>query len=641
MHLPSFLNIGSRPARLDCIGRLNKAVTELAILTSDTEGDFLTIGENLRDFYARIKEVSTLSASITERMAGREVTEAMEGLQEVFDRIGLLDAESGQGRDALTSILQRFEGIQNHLQGFDKTVRNLHILCNFIRIESARSGRKDTGFDTLSDDVQKLAGNIESQSALLLDQSLALATLIGQNLEKIRRFEEDQHRQAGRILNDAVTNLAALKEKHGHSTAALKNLSDRWSQLSLNIGEVVSSMQFHDITRQRIEHVRDALSELAERLQRSGGNVDGAGRGRRRTGGAVSEQVALVADTCELQAAQLRHARDELVSAVLAIIENCRNIVCNVEEMTEETGQLIGVHGNGGRSFFAGLEGNLSSLITAVCQYVDVNRELSAALYRVTGTVEEMSSFVSEIEKIGFRMKMVALNASVHAARIGEEGLGLGVLAEALHPLSVETSRQIGVIADTLNAVITSSRGLTTLLDGDSADPGKDTERMAAHLEALMAPLRRLDENNLSLLARMDGAVKALSEDVGRATTAIRVHERIDRKVGEVDAGLLDLVAGIRSVLPAGGAGGGRVRLEGLSERYTMDKEREIHQSITALPNPAARLDGGGTRNGSPETGNRHGSGDPAPIAAGVSMVQGAGPVQSPKEDLGDNVELF
>src|SRR5574340_1907 len=126
MQILSFLNITARSAQQrDCRSRIHEAAQDLVELTSGTEGEFLAFGEKLRDFYSRTKEVSNLSASITERMIGTEVTEAMEGLQEIFDRIGRLDGQSGRGRDALTSILERFMGVRSHLQGFAKTVRNL------------------------------------------------------------------------------------------------------------------------------------------------------------------------------------------------------------------------------------------------------------------------------------------------------------------------------------------------------------------------------------------------------------------------------------------------------------------------------------------------------------------------------------
>ena len=332
------------------------------------------------------------------------------------------------------------------------------------------------------------------------------------------------------------------------------------------------------------------------------------------------------------------------MSAVQEIIANCRDIVRNVEEMTDETGQLVGVEGNGGRSFFAGLESGFSSLISAVSDYIDVNRELSSALYRVTGTVDQMSSFVNEIEKIGLRMKMVAVNASVHAAHIGEEGLGLGVLAEALHPLSVETSRQIGSIADALKAIVTSSRELTTNLNGDAAAPGEgggDTEWIAEHLKAMMTPLRRLDEDNLSSLARIDKAVNTLSEDVDRATAAIGVHERIDQKVCEVDADLTNIVTDMRSALPAGESRPGRIHLEGLSDRYTMDKEREIHQSITASMNEETTQHRRDTSLSGRMSGRRQGSGGQGLAMAVAPAADGKSPAETAKEDLGDNVELF
>ncbi len=415
--------------------RLHAIAAELSEIASSTEGDFLMIGGSLRDFSVRTRELSQLSSAIAERMAGAKMKEAMEGLQETFSRVRRLDGESGLGRDVLTTILENFGCVQTHLLFFEGTVRQLHALCSFIRIENARSGRVDTGFDTLADDVMVLARNIRSQSARLLDQVTVLTNLIGNNLEKIRHFDDQQHRNARHILDDSVNNLSALREKYANSTEAMKAFSLHWNRLSSNIGEVVSAMQFHDITRQRIEHVSEALADLA---------VPGAAPARRRVfplrPAHLQSDSGGIAAACELQAAQLSHARDEFVSAVQAIIENIHDIADNVEEISEETRQLAGAADDEGNSFLTTLDAGLASLTSAISNYESANDELTAALGRTVEMVEQMSELVSQIEKIGIEMRIIAINASIHAAHIGEEGLALGVLADALRPLSLETS---------------------------------------------------------------------------------------------------------------------------------------------------------------------------------------------------------
>ncbi len=607
------------------------------------------IGGKLRDFSVRARELSQLSSAIAERMAGAKMKDAMEGLQEIFSRIRRLDGESGLGKDLLTTILENFGRIQSHLLFFEGAVRQLHALCSFIRIENARSGRGDTGFDTLSDDVMVLAGNIRSQSVRLLDHVSVLTNLISHNLEKIHHFDDQQHRQARHILDDAVNNLSALREKYANSTEAMKAFSVHWNRLSGSIGEVVSGMQFHDITRQRIEHVSEALADLTETSaipkkrhmlqlrpahpQSDRRDADSARMDISRIGGIVA--------ACELQAAQLSHARDEFVSAVQAIIENIRDIADNVEGISEETLQLAGATDDEGHSFLSMLDTGLASLTSAISNYESANDELTATLGRTVEMVERMSEFVTQIEKIGIEMRIIAINASIHAAHIGEEGLALGVLADALRPLSLETSRQISAISGTLMSVVGVSREFSDKLGRNHEKQIGDSSRMTDRLEATMALLRGLDKDNLSLLERIGGEVKALLADIGAVASAIHVHERIDQTIEGVNAILAGVMTEMRTALPAGIQKESRPILQDGANRYTMDKEREIHRMVASGADPLmarGRQEGPvrATKTDKVSETSKGVQGDALPVQPNPD-----GASKAKQEDLGDNVELF
>ncbi len=310
-----------------------------------------------------------------------------------------------------------------------------------------------------------------------------------------------------------------------------------------------------------------------------------------------------------------------------AIIKNISDIARTVESISGDTRQLLGATSAGGRSCLADFDDGLASLITAVTEYVGINRDLSAMLCRMITTVEQMSVFIKEIEKIGIEMEMVALNAAVHAAHIGEEGLALGVLADALHPLSVETSQQIGAIAGTMKSIVAVSHELATHRDGGEDREGKE-EHMADRLEGMMAPLRRLDEDNLSLLKRLDGMVKDLADDIAKTIEAINVHDRIGWAINGVNAELTGIVRSTRSALPTGHRATAGGRLQEVSARYTMDKEREIHQSIAALSRPGSLSDG------------LRSNGSLSEKTEGMKAVQ-VGTEATGQEGLGDNVELF
>jgi len=563
-------------------------------------------------------------------MSGKEITEATEGLRQIITQVKELDSGSKQGTEALKVILSRIEEMHRPLIGFAKIVRNLRVLCSFIKIESARLVSADTGFTTLSEDVGKLAAKIESKSADLFEQSKQLSSRVRENLDRIDQFETSRHGQALHILDGTGHCINSLTEKHQLSSVAVQDVHARWGRISRDIGEVVSSLQFHDITRQRIEHVKEAFAEIMERL------TDLKTRRRVRslkadrfpdrgdTGSGVSLRVDVIrgaVSLCEVQRAQLENAGSEAVSAVERIIGGLGDIGRQVGEMCEETRKLVNEADASGSSFLSSLERGFSLIARSLAEYDHINDQLSETIDHAAQTIGAMSTFINDIEKIGIEIRMIALNACIRAAHVGEHGAALGVLANTIQDLSVETTHNADAISAGLKMVIASADELTARLRRrrDASDGGR--EHLEGDIDRMISPLHRIDESTVVLLTQMSEQGRALSEDIAKTSGGIEVHRQFDREIRQLNADLEEMVTRMRAFLPADSHQEKTTDWEQLEDRYTMNREREVHRLVmggaAAVP-PVDIMD--------------------TPIGAPPGEVNQVG---DGKEDLGDNVELF
>ncbi len=601
---------------------MQAAIDELTALNTSTESEFLALGGRLQGFYVRSGEISRISSSIAARLSGGEISGAIERLQGILDRVNRLESKSRQGTEILTSLLDVFDGVCTQLLQFAKIVKNLHVLCNFIKIESARIGKDDGGFSTLAEDIRTLAANIDAKSVYLLERAHSVSRLVRENMAVMTGFEDRQRGQAHLIVEGTMKNLAALTEQHDLSLAALNDLSNRWNLISRGIGEVVASIQFHDITRQQIEHVCEALSDLMAKLTASGIEKRGrnlAARLKPLSGGNGTPVIAVT--TCKLQSAQLHHSSDDLVSAVTRIKENLRDVASHAGKMSADTRKVTGMGDQTGPSFLSELERDLSSLTTLFSDYTRLSRDLAAAMGQLADTVCDMSSLVKEVEGIGTSMKMVALNSCIYAAHMGDDGMALGVLADSVHQLSIHTTQQINTVADELRTVITTADRITNHAQIETEKEKEAEDQVDRHLNEMVKPLRQMDEEIISLLSRAEESGKTFLSDIENTVDGISVHDRMERTIQNVRSELEALINDIRTAFPTAAEHHGSEGLEELKEIYTMHKEREIHESLLLS----------------------HAS------TSGGAMTDGAGPTEKQPddvkeregEDLGDNVELF
>jgi methyl-accepting chemotaxis protein len=622
---------------------------ELDVLASSTESDFLAIGERLHGFRGRSGEISRLASSVAQMMAGDEIRSVTEGFHDLIGRVELLEKESRRSATTLQHLMEMIASLQGRISSFNNITRSLRILCISIRIESARLGERNIGFDVLADEVGKLAAEIEEQCSRLLAKTMELSHLVQQTLVKVSDLENKQHAHARVILERTMASLAPIAEKQRLSSSVTAGISTRFSSISRSMGEIVASMQFHDITRQRIEHAKEALDGILSTSRGGPGTASSAdpsdqshrakrawlpggwlpfgenGTSSRSTGS--EEQLRLAHDICELQIAQLSDAGKIVVSAIGNIVHNLAGIAGTVDEMVKETSKIAGSVDETGSSFLSQMEAAFSTVTAALSSYGETDRELSLIMHSVGETLGDMTSFAGAVEGIGERIKLIALNAIIKACHIGNEGLTLGVLAESIHHLSQETRKTTGAVSDSLRSINSESDSLCGTLSTEGATQRDNLSGVDNTVQTLLTGVRSATQNVASLLTRLHDDGFKLSHDISETIESITVHQKFEAVIARVVAWLEEISAACGSRLPADSQPGASEYIRDLEASYTMKNERDVYRTMLT-----------------PEAAGKYPAEDlPSPRQASSAADAGSGTtaVDETVEDLGDNVELF
>jgi methyl-accepting chemotaxis protein len=558
------------------------------------ESGYLAFGNELHRIHERAMEVSKTSASLLALMGGDGLNTLTIGLKEFLDKDRDFGTENRQGSLALEAILDKANRIAICLQTFRSVVRTLQILCNFIKIESIRLGEGKNGFHALAEDVRILIRNIEAKSSPAMDQSDSLILLVKENFARVLSFEQNRQDKGKIITNSIMDDLDALSERHQDSSQRMVKITALWEEIANGIGEIVSSLQFHDITRQRIEHVAEALKKSSD-----GDEKDEA------------------YEAYMLQKAQLLHTKKELASATERIGEELRNLSRKIGEMSLEARGVMENARGAGASFFSELEKAVVELTEAVNEHSAINREMASTTEQVSNAASQMDGFIKEIVKIGIEMKMISLNAAVQAAHVGGKGLAMGVLAEQIHTLSQETSGRVTSISEDLHCILDHASNLkdcTALVSQRRAEEGL---QMVEDLKRMLPLLRKLDAEAVTLLDRIEAEGETLSTEIRDRSEGLHFHEQILQGIDSLSSEIEKECAKIgegpakkdRRSSRSGGIGG----MKELAKTYTMQREREVHLSMLGAGNSES--------------------------APGVDPEKAGEKKQG--EELGENVELF
>ncbi len=595
---------------MDWLSRLSSLATQIEEVNNSTEAEFLEIGSKLEYIYKNSKEISKESAVAAELLAGEEISAAIEGLRRISINLERIASDSQHHSERLGDLLRMVEDVNSALRGFQRYVQKLNLLCVATRIEAAHLGNCEANFETLADDIEKLTGEIETRCEAILNRLESLTALIRQSHSQILKIEDCQRDQTKTVLDHTSSSLANLIEQYEKSLSTVKRIASGYDELSRITGEIVCSVQFHDITRQQIAHAAESLMRLSDPQHRMEKDL---------------------ADLCELQSVQIRFAGEKLTEAVRRIIDNLQSTAEKITEMTEELLKLAGDEEHGQTLSKAAVLPPRQEEMDFLCRtgerlfnagevlrgYAEKNRDMMSAMDSVSDALKDMSSFVGKIRQIGQAIRLIALNSIVKSSHVGDRGAALGVLANEIHGLSGDTGRQTQLISDAFESITTLAMQMSNGATNENRPSEEGTaDEMIEVLALLMKSLSAANSGVISRMAEIRKTARGLVVEIETTASGIHVHQRISTAINEiasqVDAAVVDLRAYSPSIDGSAPSARAEELKKELEKSYTMNSERELHRLVSA----------------------------------GVGSVrdQSAENIESPQVDeqeFGDNVELF
>lgn len=554
-------------------------------LSKRTEGEFLSVGGSLRATHATAGKISELASSVTASMSGEEIRAAIDGLRTIVESVneflGRAGEETTRDEKSLNDIRKILAVLRSPLKDFAKVVKFLRNLGVATKIESARMGQDSGGFGVVAENVEKLSSLFEAKSADITKRSGALQEEIVRALSQVIEHRHALREKTHSILDEAQSDLAALVQTHDKCAATGRTVLECSTEISRDVGEVVASMQFHDITRQQVEHVTEAIDELAEKLEASG---DGP------------ELVDLTRDICMLQVAHLENSQESLVKAVANVVDHLQRIAATASGVAHKTREMSGSVGHAGQNVLSLVGQGLTSVGSAVAESAAAVREFSGVIHSIARTVEEMSSFVADIEEIGAEIELVALNAEIKAAHTGSKGAALGVLAESIQRLSVDSRSQRTAVSEALANIqlfAVAMRDASGTNDaGGSAE--SDVDGLRSSLSRLLDSLGRINGGIVNPLSELDECARTLSEGIDRIVQEMSAHHVVSEVIGAAVSELGKIVAECKALNVSDGTAATRPDLRSLADRYTMHAERDIHSVVLGTGTAAVATSPGG-----------------------------------------------
>lgn len=622
-----------------------KTLTEdLSRIAPESETEFLSLGARLQEYVARAETMTDLAATIVEHTGGGDET-AIEQADSVFRNIQTeienCCAVFSQGISTVKDVAAKLEGLSGFLGALEKIAKHTRIMGVSIKIESARVGQEGKGFWDLAREVTDLAVRIHENVAFFRERLKSSGTVICGSTAEMEKNKADYELRFQSIWNHVTGLLEELSRSFKDSSEVSMRISGRSEEIHAKVGQVVMAMQFHDITRQQLEHVVEAVEEICTYLENQGD--DGIS-------GATGDNDWIV-PAVSLQISHLREISKEVKNAGEGILDGMREVKrLSSEQMKDALGLASGKDLETGDTIFDRLETEINSIAAVLSEAGEFSNAMAKGMEAVSGSVEGMVRSINDIRDVGSRIKLSALNALAEATRTGDSGRALRVLAKELHLFSEGTGATTdGVIAalnDLSETTTVQKEYLLRIMDKQ-----EDVKRLMEKTVSFSRDLGKEAAVVMDAARRLDELCVSMSESIDNVVRSAVFPEKMTRSI-DAGADALERLfekAGISQDKISGMASDHEM-FKKFASRYSMEREREIHDKVSGAAMPEGVRDAASRSGNGSDIGQDNPDGDMAEsLNAGNTLLfddeqdERTMPTAEAEGDneLGDNIELF
>jgi hypothetical protein len=542
---------------------VERVVDSLDGAFEQSERYFATIGAGLAEAIVDFGRLTTTFETLSTSLENDDMREAADRLTMISRAIDAMAEALVGERATFVELLAINREVAERLARLQDGARTMTILTLNAKIEAARLDREEEDLSIFSIEMARTVKIAQETVDAHSSEQTSLIRLLGSACSAQADFENSHRDKIASISQELRSAFAIVDERRQRAAKVAARVGDHSKQISSAIGVAIIALQIGDNTRQRVEHVVEAL-----RLLRSAAPIDDE-----------AEDEATLRLVCLLEGAQLDAAASGFEDGVRHINEALEQLDRDCAAIGAQGKQICEATDGDQTSFFGVLKEKLQASQQLMGECAAASASLDEAKSAALRTLIALQERMDALEQAVNQMTLVGINAGLKSRQFGLAGLALGVIAEQLRSNAKQISCDAELLMPSLARALALARGF------------EEQTKTLVGIEDFEAELSAALSTFDDAAVRLDAAFASLLADSGRVNRFLS-SSIVDLAPQQTlcavlrDASL-DLYRAARELPSTTSALASPSFLRSLWTLYTMEGERIVHRKFAEAPSRA------------------------------------------------------
>ena len=561
--------------------RIDEQIIELHNCSSE---DFLGLNADFKKYYKQSKTISENASEIF-----RVLTEGISGdlLKELKNLYEDLKNAQVQFIAQLDSSLTRIKEILYFLDQLFLPVKNLNqdlmtlkfLLTNLKLSQSNPNSKKASALENELRNLSNIIDNLKTcclgndKNILVIRDEIQKSTLAVESILKRTQTDLDS------ILNNIHYGIIFFAEKYEETNRQIPELKQKTERSSQSIADIITNLQFHDIIRQKIEHIQVTHKEILGELERFGETIDRDDKENQ------NKLFLKVRDISGLQAAILVKANKEYQLAIEKITDEFQAIgndmtsiyiLCQRISKNSETSEEL---------HLSEMLQKLKDSAIILNSFIDAGQEYSVIVEKVGVSINKTMKGIDNLGVYKTQLKQAATLVIDYFNQNKSEETGSNELLNQFISVNDDIQKFEEVISSNFKSVIKYEKELLDEASHFNKKIGnhKNFSQASESMNLLMNQLKERSDRIQYLLNENLEETNKISSGVKESITKIRYYDLFETTIVDIILELNRIYKKINVEIHDDSEK--EENLKKVKSLYTMESEHQIHEKVVETNN--------------------------------------------------------